>query len=288
MSDFTDSLQYKFGPLPAWAWGVGLGVTVLAVQYVRRGRGKDGNTAPATDTVIPLGSDPFGTAYTATPSPMGGGSWAVAPTTDPTGAPSKPLTNDDWRRQAADYLVSQGYGTTVVADALVKYLDGDPMTDQEIALISAAIRFLGVPPQSAPSIRKVTGQPAAPGPAPLQPAGVPLPWNGQTPGTMVTGAAGGAYPTSPVGLDRRWLTLANGGTRGEDVASLQQWLNAEAGGHLDVTGVYDPPTDTQVDAVLRYLNNGVRSPDAGPAGGVNDFTWGLFDYISELRRTRRP
>jgi hypothetical protein len=172
VSELTDSLTYKLGPLPAWAWGLSAGAAILAVQAFRR-RNAPVPADPATGTeALPPEVVTGGGAYdpfTMSPSPMGGGSWATAPRVpdpadDDTEVSKKPTTNDEWRRAASDWLITEGYSATLVSDSLVRFLDGLALNAQQKAAVNAAIRRWGVPPQGAPPIIDQPGPVVTPPP----------------------------------------------------------------------------------------------------------------------------
>jgi hypothetical protein len=186
--DLADSLTYKLGPLPAWVWGLGAGGVVLGVQAFRRSRqpaavepGADGTAPDATAPDLTAQLDPFADNQVSW-SPMGGGSWATAPSvvdppsssTAPGDEPNRPTTNDQWRRQATDLLIASNFAPTLAADAIAKYLDGLALTAQQKAAVSFALRAIGAPPSGAPSIIDLPTPPVVPVPPTRRPPSVPV------------------------------------------------------------------------------------------------------------------
>lgn len=184
--DVRESLSTRLGPLPAWAWGLGLGGAILGVTaWRRRARGgdaepgADGTAAPSTDddsivTTAPE-IDPWDAATGARPSPMGGGTWATAPLPSSSAPTSTaPQTNDEWRKLATDWLISEGFAPTLAADAVSKYLDGSGLNDKEHAAITAVLRELRAPPAGAPSIIRLPNPPVTPPPAAKRPPSIPV------------------------------------------------------------------------------------------------------------------
>lgn len=198
MSKITDALTQKIGPAPAWVYGVTLGVGINVVRWYRNrttapaaddvsdgtdaAAGATGAAAPTTGyalgdpsgTLSPPGSVggfPIPSGYQANPGGV------IIDSTGVSSAPvatSAPLNNGDWSRRAFDVLVSEGNSPTAVSDALTKYLTGDPITAQQEALVSMALRRVGAPPEGAPSITRAAPAPAATAPtAPAQPAPIP-------------------------------------------------------------------------------------------------------------------
>lgn len=252
MSKVTDALTQKIGPAPAWVYGLSLGVGINVFRWYRNrsapaatevsdgtegAAGATGGTAaPAPTTGYSLG-DPAGTlsppgsvggypvptGYQANPGGVviDSGGVSSAPVTS-----SAPLNNGDWSRRAFDVLVAEGNAPTAVQDALSKYLTGDPITAQQEALVSLALRRVGSPPEGAPSITRAAPAPAAQAPtAPAQPAPIPAAppvvpfvrpsWLGQA--KFVKGSGPAIYLVTDAGLE--WVPseeafLALGGSFG--------------------------------------------------------------------------
>jgi hypothetical protein len=283
VSDLGESLTYKFGPLPAWAWGVGLGGSIIAYRTIKA-RLQPPTVAPTpaegveTDALAGVGVvAPDGW----TGSPMGGGSWVPAPSSGAyiTGDPdldeteeedNGAQTNDQWRRLAADYLISTGlFEPNTVNDALVKYLDGTPMTRAEAAVVNAANRQLGIPPDGAPPIvLMVDPAPAQPAPTPVAPTPV-----APTPQPAPVPAAGQDWRQAP--------TITEGST-GFWVDQVHKWLAANTGRNLSGS-TYTPATGEAVRDFHRFMSQGT---DHGYH--VDQHWWSVMAYVSQLNGTPEP
>jgi hypothetical protein len=179
----ASELETKAGPLPVWAWGGGLAVGILAFRHwsaahaAANGAAQDasttgdptagdqtdpglidGSTDPtATDPISTfLQSDPTNTAF-----PVG----AV-----PSGVPA-PVTNGQWSRLAADYLISKGDNPLTVETALYRFTHGQSLNAEQKAIIDLALTAFGTPPEgvipvsstpTAPTGTTVPAVPAAP------------------------------------------------------------------------------------------------------------------------------
>lgn len=273
-SSIGDSLTYKLGPLPAWAWGVGLGVSFIAYRTIKDRIAGSSAPAPATSTdETAAGDDVIGGVAPDgwTGSPMGGGTWVPAPVTGdpdldvPEETETGPATNDAWRRLAGDYLTSTGLWTgTQINDALVKFLDGEPMTEAEIAIVNAALRALGQPPDNAPPIVRAAA-PAAP----------------QAPQTPVAPRPVTRTPAPPAARTRPNLVL---GSKGKVVSNLSFWLNTYSDGKVPAPwDTYHAGHDRAVNNLIRFMNRGARPGSFGTTG-VNSATWGLIDFVSAMNK----
>jgi LysM repeat protein len=90
---------------------------------------------------------------------------APSPTVDVT-PPDK--TNEDWRRDAIGYLISQGASAGAAHDAIERYIDGESLSVEQGKLRDNAVRKLGLPPDvfragaTATPAPKPAPKPAAP------------------------------------------------------------------------------------------------------------------------------
>lgn len=90
---------------------------------------------------------------------------APSPTVDVT-PPDK--TNEDWRRDAIGYLISQGATAGAAHDAIERYIDGESLSVEQGRLRDSAVRKLGLPPDvfragaTATPAPKPATKPAAP------------------------------------------------------------------------------------------------------------------------------
>lgn len=145
MAEFKlpENLGQKIGPLPAGVWlviiGGGIGGYLL---YKRRGvvnpsdvRGDEGL---GVDTSVPSGVA------------TGPGAPGFIPVT-PAPSTEEGDTNEEWGKRVVTYLVSKGYPGTLAQAAVVKYLNGDVLSPNELTMLDAAIEQIGpspVPPSS--------------------------------------------------------------------------------------------------------------------------------------------
>lgn len=239
MSTFADALTRKIGPLPAWAYGVGLGLGISAFRYVRSrnaaeptateeqvasdGATSDPNAAgsaaaPGAYSAGVVGAYPVPGAYQMNPGGV------ITSSTPDQGTPSATVADNlSWQQDAYDALVGrQGYNALAVSEALKKYLAGEPITAQEEAIVSAALRAAGNPPDGAPSITRATtfsGTAPTPSdaPAPITSTGSWKPsWLGSAK-FVIADTGGAVYLVTDSGLE--WIPgedafyrLGGGGT----------------------------------------------------------------------------
>lgn len=156
-----DRLNDKLGPAPVWVWGAGLGGAILAVQWYRNrstastvedapsAPGPSPEAAPAASTVADAGEGvSFFASGTYTPV-TDGASAAIPPTSDP-----QPTDNDEWLRLAIIRVSARDASLPVltIEAALFKYLNGQPLTEQESSIVELAIRTIGPTPYPAPPV----------------------------------------------------------------------------------------------------------------------------------------
>jgi hypothetical protein len=231
VSKVTDALTAKIGPLPAWAWGLGLGGVIVGVRAYRAHQStpaaavtSDGDNATAganlsgditeqgtqTGTV---GNYPIPSAYQGNP-----GGVIIGPDGNLTGTSDGPLNNKEWSDRAFDVLRARGYDSVAAIEALRKFLAGDPLTSGEEAMIGIALDKLGPPPEGAPAISRASTQSSgapAPQPAPSQVIPTPVPVPVPTP--VPVPAPAPVIPTTPAPApavrlpqtDTQYTTLPN-------------------------------------------------------------------------------
>lgn len=170
MSDTADDLDEprpprvgsrKVGPFTLQQWGLVVGSGLVIGLYLRhRNAGQPADLLPS---LADTGTSSTGGTYVPVGAGAGSGGSTAAPST-PTGGPT---TNLEWQTRATEALVAQGQDPSLVHDALSKFLNGEPVTPQERALIAMAIRAWGEPPEGAPSIvaADVVTTPTVPGPS---------------------------------------------------------------------------------------------------------------------------
>lgn len=151
-------LGKQVGPLPMGAWvaivagGLGLGF------FINRNQSKAPATSPVDQSVG-----------------VGGGQ--VLSPDDPTVATPTPVVemdNEAWKRQAVNWLITQGQDPVAAELALRKYLDGQTLSVKERAMVALVLTKFGSQPE-----------PIAPTPD------TPTPVADPTPGITVT-----KYPTT--------------------------------------------------------------------------------------------
>jgi len=135
-------LGKKVGPLPLGVWLLAVGGGLAVAYYLNRSNG----SAPADSS----GAGDFGSATSAT----GTGANSVWAANQPPGSPSTPSisTNVQWEQAASDYLLGIGADPALVDSAMRKYLFNQPLSQQEQAIINAAIRQFGLPPEPLPPV----------------------------------------------------------------------------------------------------------------------------------------
>lgn len=182
----VESLTAKVGPLPAWAWGLGLGGLIIGVRAYHARHAtpstpaaavtSDGEAATAGANLsgdIPADATQPGTVggysipsnYQANP-----GGVIIGPDGNLTEGSTGAVNNGDWSNQAFDVLRARGYASLASSEAIRKYLAGDPLTPAEEGMIGIVLTALGQPPEGAPAISKATN---TAGSAPTPPASTP-------------------------------------------------------------------------------------------------------------------
>lgn len=157
----------KLGPLSVGAW-VGIGITGVVLGLLLRRSGLFSSPTPAP-------------AASSGPLTLPAGSAVVLGQTAPvtgsnSGNAQAPRDNGEWRRLALERLVAAGQDVIASQQALALFLNGDPVTAQQAALVSMAIRLVGPPPEFVPALNVVppggdTGTGTVP-PGTVPPAGL--------------------------------------------------------------------------------------------------------------------
>lgn len=207
----ADTLGKQVGPMPLGAWvavvGGGLGISLY------RRRHTASTTAASDTTFAPALSPPITSTYGAV-----GGNGVTTTTPTVFGAPA-PQTNDEWARLAVITLIGHGFNAGLSTNAVQKYIDGQPQSAEEGAVIEAALRYIG-PPPTLPNIA-VTPPPVN---GPVTPTTPPPPQATAPPSSIVAGGDPhwcASTPSGPLGGPLPYLTI---GSNHSDVGITQQAL----------------------------------------------------------------
>lgn len=149
-------LGKMYGPLPLGAWIAVVGGGLGFALYTRKQTGSTTDTTGANSPVDTSG----------VPGVGAGGSGQFVDVTPPTGngdVAQAPTDNDSWGTQAINYLIAQGYDSTVSDSAIRKYLALDALSAQEYSLVNIALRHMGAPPVPLPP--PMFGPPTLPKPS---------------------------------------------------------------------------------------------------------------------------
>lgn len=131
MSEITEALGHKIGPMPAGAW-IALVAGGLGIAYYTR-------THSSSAAVVDPGTQELDNTVTGTSAAAYTGAGAGDIT-----------TNDQWATKAVTYLISQGASGTVADGAVRNYLDGNTLTASQTALIDLVLAAFGPPPSAPP------------------------------------------------------------------------------------------------------------------------------------------
>lgn len=146
LSDVTDRLTSKIGPLPAWAWAAIPATGYVVWSYYRASQ--DGGTDVVDE---PLPEDEYGVNL---PDP--GNSYLPGYGPTPDGSGNLPYidppqyTNLVWGRQAINYLISEGVSAVDASIAISAYINGYPQTVNQTQMnaLQKAIQRLGPAPET--------------------------------------------------------------------------------------------------------------------------------------------
>jgi hypothetical protein len=148
-------LHGKVGKIPIWMLTAGTVLAILIVVYIRRKRAAQ--TAAATvnpnapsdpSTITDTGNSFYGLPQGAV------GDYLNQDATNPAypvgmtahGIPS-PVTNQQWSRLAFDAIVATGADPTLTGNALAKFINGQPVSAAETAIVNIAETMFGAPPE---------------------------------------------------------------------------------------------------------------------------------------------
>jgi hypothetical protein len=180
VSQFTDALTLKLGPLPAWAYGLGLGLGIVGYRAYRDrhaaaqvATAEDQAAADLQAAAAEPGGYTSGTtgAYSIPAALANAGGQPYLTPAQPSTESTGPVDNTAWRQESIARLIALHYSPTAAQEAIETYLRGDPITEQQEAMIDVAIRTVGAPPDGAPPILRRSAPPVASPPATPVPSG---------------------------------------------------------------------------------------------------------------------
>lgn len=222
MSAITDTLTARVGGVPTWVYGVGVGGLTLAALAWRDRRRSPADSATPGDTPADGSASPsagvvdlsgYDADVSLSPSPMGGGTWAVAPRdatddplddTAPEVVPTGISSNLQWQRVTSNWALANGFAQIAVVNGIGGALDGEELGPEELAVVRAVLSQFGAPPDGMPPVRARTVAPVvnAPPPPATQAPRVPDFLIGHR---FVKADAGSVatYEVTPTGL--RWI-----------------------------------------------------------------------------------
>lgn len=128
-------LTHKLGPLPVWAWGVLLGVVLIAAVWWQSHNAASTATPTATPETVP--DDVTGTGLSA----AGSDSTTVGATG------TTLLTNALWEAQALADLAGSGVSPLTAQVALENYLNGTALSPTQQGIVNTVLTALGAPPE---------------------------------------------------------------------------------------------------------------------------------------------
>lgn len=130
-------LKGKLGPLPVWAWGVIVGLVLVAGVFIYGRRNQsDGSAAIQGTAIDPQGYQTAG---------ITGGSAQATDTATQTG---DYRSNASWLADAAaDVAQFTGGSPTAIYAALQKFIYGETLSSQERKYVDTAVSRTGTPPE---------------------------------------------------------------------------------------------------------------------------------------------
>ena len=145
MTDLTDELKHKAGPLPIWAWGV---LAVGGVFAFQAFKGKTSSPSTIQGSVIPVSQTPPSTSSTTSvPTTTASGSSQNAANTAPIIS-----SNAQWQQLAVQWATNNGYIGTDAITAFQNALSGSYLSPVQLGMVNGAISYLGPPPDGMPPI----------------------------------------------------------------------------------------------------------------------------------------
>lgn len=143
----TEGATKKLGPFPVWVWGVLIGGAFVIWYWVSQ---RDiGSGSSSADTEVGTVAPPSGDFSTVPVIP------GDAPIEDKN-------TNAEWLIQAGTAAGSLGLSYVTAQTALMKYLNGQTLTNEERLMIDRIIQKIGPAPEGVASPPDVTPAPSVP------------------------------------------------------------------------------------------------------------------------------
>lgn len=144
----TEGATKKLGPFPVWVWGVLIGGAFVIWYWVSQRDIGSGSSSAGEDTVGTV-APPSGDFSTVPVIP------GEAPIVDQN-------TNAEWLIQAGTAAGTLGISFVTAQTALMKYLNGQTLTDAERVMIDRIIAKVGPAPEGVASPPDVTPAPSTP------------------------------------------------------------------------------------------------------------------------------
>lgn len=237
-------LGKQIGPLPLGAWIAVVAGGLGLAFFVNRSQSGDDEPVPLSDLGVGTGGTPQEFIDVSPPDPPtdGGESEGVD-------------TNDEWGRQASDWLIAQGFDPGISVNAVNKYLTGRRLTLQEQALVNRVLVRFGTPPEPLPA----TKPPKKPDPDPGNGGG-----DGGNGGG--DGGGGGSKPPKKSPPKRKWpknYTIR----RGDTLSAIALRFYGNAGKWRKIYRA----NKGRIEAAAR--DNGRKSSRGGPRKQVG---WWIF------------
>jgi hypothetical protein len=149
------------GAIGVWLWYRKTHGTAPSTSTDTTGSGYGAGTDPNAidpNTGVPYSQEyGYGQSYGGGGWGGGGGGWPVSTGGGSTTTTQTVTTNAQWAQASEEYLSHLGYNKLAVALALGKYLSGQPLDNNQVGIVEAAIGFEGQPPQGAPKIIRSGG-----------------------------------------------------------------------------------------------------------------------------------
>lgn len=137
-----ETLNQKLGPLPLWTWGLIGGVGVVAWVWLSAAEKESTVPLPSDEYLVnrPASSDTFDGLFSARNGSSESSYFDNTPVAE---------TNDSWIASVTNILSGKGaWSPLQIQTALQKYVSGNPLSDDEQAIVNSAITEKGVAPDA--------------------------------------------------------------------------------------------------------------------------------------------